>query len=310
MTFLTKKPLYQVAEWVREVSLIAFLWLPDLAPWMRPKMQIPVTVSVTSYPSRIGKAWLALETLMRQTVRPERLLLVLSTEEFPTKKLPSKIRSQVRRGLTVLWVTGNNRSYDKLLPTREAFPDATIVTFDDDKYFPSNLLKRLYGASLENPGCIVGARGWEIHSSDLRPGVHYGENWHRLNASETGHNLLMPGGNGCLYPPGALDPMVDNVVAAREICPTADDIWFWAAILKSGTLSHCLGLPAHRPVAVQSRTAALSQVNATGNDPQFLAAIDHFGVRGKLEALVRTSAKQSSAKDTDAASGFQSAKSI
>jgi len=310
VTFLTKKPLYQVAEWVREVSLSAFLWLPDLAPWMRPKMQIPVIVSVTSYPSRIRKAWFALETLMRQSVRPERLLLVLSTEEFPTKKLPSKIRSQVRRGLTVLWVRRKNRSYDKLLPTREAFPEATIVTFDDDKNFPSNLLRRLYGASLENPGCIVGGGGWEIHSSGPRPGVYYRENWRRLNASETGHNLLMPGGNGCLYPPAAPDPMVDNVVAAREICPTADDIRFWAAILKSGALSHCLGLPAHRPVAVKSRTAALSQVNATGNDTQFLAATENLGVRGRLEAPVRTRAAQSSPKDTGSAQGFQSAKNI
>lgn len=274
---------FSLTNWIRETLIVAWLWLPHLSI-ARKRPVIPLVVSLTSHPGRIRRAWLSIETLLRQSVQPQALLLVLSEAEFPEKLIPSSLHSQTRRGLSILWVTDDNRSFDKLLPVRREHPNATIVTFDDDKYFPLTILDKLHKAARAHPASIVGARGWRIRPAPGN-GVHYGENWERLRAPAEGKDLLMPGGNGCLYPPNSLADTVDDVSAALVVCPTADDIWFWGAAQQSGTSSFCLGLPAHRPVGGQKKTSALSDVNHKANDRQFQNALDYFNLRNLLSEM-------------------------
>ena len=256
------------------------LWL-EATSWIYTfvkRTKVPVVVSMTSYPARIESAWIAIESILRQSVTPERFVLVLSKEEFPDKKVPRSIARLTGRGLEILWVDHNGRSFDKLLPVIEAFPDTAIITTDDDKIFPPTLLERLYSDHLRSPDSVVGARGWSIRLAGRDDEVHYGQDWVRAVAGERGMHLLMPGGNGCLYPPASLDQTVLDMALALRLCPTADDIWFWASIQRTKTNSVCLGLPPHRPVSQQKDTSALSDVNEEQNDHQFQAVINHFGL--------------------------------
>ena len=276
--------LFFLSTLFREFLLIALLFFPD---WRKrsPKQQIPVVVSMTSFPPRIGKAWIAIETLLRQSVQPEKILLVLNTEEFPDRKIPSTIRRQVRRGLEIHWLETNGGSYDKLLPALRLFPQHPIVTVDDDKFFPRNLVELLWEAYVNNPGWVVGARGWVMKSSGGR--LIYGNKWVRAEPGARGRCLFVPGGNGCLYPPGSLHHAVLDTTRAVLVCPTADDIWFWAALLKAGSKIFCLGLPPHKPVLVLQGSAALSRTNVTRNAPQFQQAISHWGIIKELESCMR-----------------------
>jgi hypothetical protein len=218
-------------------------------------------------------------------VKPIAVVLVLSEEEFPGGRLPRRIEKQTKRGLHILWVAQNGRSYDKLLPTQAQYPGKTIVTFDDDKFFPPQLLEQLHAASQENPGTIIGSRGWVIQRDDSHS-VRYGVNWQRAPFGAQGFNLLTPGGNGCLYPPSALHAQASDVQEALKVCPTADDLWFWGAALKNGTSHFCLGLKAHRPVRGQKSTIALSDVNREKNDNQFQAVLDYFEIRDALNHVI------------------------
>ena len=258
------------------------LWLtiPELRFW-RSRPHVPLIVAMTSYPGRAHKAWIAVETLLRQTVVPEKLILVLNEEEFPNRVIPRRLSRRLRRGLQIMWVEKNGRSFDKLLPVRAEFPNRTIVTVDDDKYFPRNLLASLFEASLSHPGAIIGARGWKIQMSS--PGeIRYGDNWVRAHPGDLSHALLTPGGNGCLYPPFSLDDSVDSYSDAQKVCPSADDIWFWGAAMKKQTQFFCLGMPPHRPITHSSEAGALSSVNKSRNDEQFQAALEFFGIRDFL----------------------------
>jgi hypothetical protein len=69
--------------------------------------------------------------------------LVLADEKFPSRTLPRKLVQQQRRGLEILWVTRDSGSFDKLIPTRLAYPDAIIVTVDDDAMYARWLVSRL-----------------------------------------------------------------------------------------------------------------------------------------------------------------------
>ena len=41
-----------------------------------------IIVSLTSYPKRIGTVWLTIETLLRQSVKPDEIILWLAQEQF------------------------------------------------------------------------------------------------------------------------------------------------------------------------------------------------------------------------------------
>ena len=275
---------FRMSSQVKERLYRLWLTVPELRFW-RSRAQVPLIVAMTSYPGRADKAWIAVETLLRQTVVPENLILVLNEEEFPNRVIPRRLSRRLRQGLQIMWVEKNGRSYDKLLPVRAEFPNRTIVTVDDDKYFPRILLASLFEASQSHPGVIIGARGWKIEKSSSG-GIHYGDNWVRANPGDVGHALLTPGGNGCLYPPSSLDDSVDSYPDAQKVCPSADDIWFWGAAMKKQTQFFCLGMPPHRPITHSSEAGALSSVNKSRNDEQFQAALDFFGIREFLNVTL------------------------
>lgn len=240
----------------------------------------PVIVSLTSYPPRIRGSWVAIESILAQTVVPRAVILTLALPEFPNRKLPWSIRRQVRRGLEIAWVEENGRSYDKLLPTMVNHPDVSIVIVDDDKILPPTFLEDLLTAHIQSPSAIVGYRGWEMVPSGGQ--VKFGLGWRRAGLSTLSNRLFFAGNAGVLYPPKSLGPEALDMKAALELAPTADDIWFWACATVAGTPMKCLGKPAHTSVLSQKRTPALNEINEDQNDRQFQAVLDYFGIREKV----------------------------
>ena len=270
--------LYKFLDEARELVQVAHLLAPTRRRHYPKNFAGKVVVSMTSYPARIGHAWRAIETLLRQDISGFQLVLVLSTEEFPggLLGLPRKIRAQVQRGLDILWVDRNGGSFDKLLPIRQCAPDAIIITVDDDKYFPAYLVRSLMEAHSVRPRHIIAARGWRVLPEPSSGLVKFGKGWLRAQPGDEGSGLHAPGGNGCLYPPQALDPIVDDLELALKLCPTTDDIWFWMAARLAHTPFYCLGFDPHRPVKSQANSFALSSINRDGADYQFQAALKHF----------------------------------
>ena len=85
------------------------------------------------------------------------VILWLSMEEFPQKEdnLPDSLLDLRNYGLTIEWCGINLRSYNKLLPTLRKYPDAIIVTADDDMYYPNDWLERLYKSHIDNSNVIL-----------------------------------------------------------------------------------------------------------------------------------------------------------
>ncbi len=261
---------------MREARVSLSLSLPH---WRRRSISTApegFVVGMTSYPPRIRSCWKAIESLLRQDTRGIPIVLVLATEEFPDHKIPWRLRRQCRRGLSVLWTDRNGKSFDKLLPLRREYPDSSIITVDDDKYYPPDLLRRLIEAHRENPGHIVGARGWRVTKRDDPLNKKFGANWRRAQPGDSGRGLHLPGGNGCLYPPGSLNNLVDDIDLAMRLCPTTDDIWFWACAHLNKTPFYCVGLPSHRPISAQGRAPALFDEGRVRHQEQYLAVLQHF----------------------------------
>lgn len=184
----------------------------------------PVIVSLTSYGRRVLDVCFAVESIMQQSWRPNRIVLWLDPDDV--RNLPEALVRQQARGLEIRERNPFLRSYNKLLPMLAEAPDAAIITIDDDAAYDFDLVERLIKAHRTNPRAIFSPMSHEMkkNGDDFLP---YND-WDTTSVqpgNETPFTFFM-GGSGTLYPPHSLDPRVSDAAAAMRCAPTADDVWF------------------------------------------------------------------------------------
>lgn len=190
-----------------------------------------IIVSLTSFPARIKEVYKTINTLLNQTLKPDRLILWLAKEQFVEVELPENLLKLKEYGLEIRWCD-DLKSYKKLIPALKAFPNDIIVTADDDLYYQKDWLESLYSAYLNNPKNIYTRRACFIKKEKNYFAVtpHYANNHHKPSYS----NQLM-GGAGTLYPPNSLYKDIFDEEKIKNLIPTYDDIYFWAMALLNGT---------------------------------------------------------------------------
>ncbi|WP_209427693.1 hypothetical protein [Pararhodobacter sp. SW119] len=237
-------------------------------------------VSLTSFPARIDQAWIAIESIFAQTLLPDRIVLVLARSEFGEAPLPEKIDRYRQRGVEILWIDESLRSYNKLLPTREKYPDADIVTIDDDILYPRRMLAELVAGRDQHPETIIARRARVVRCSPDGSVMPF-RSW-PLAAKGAPTERLMPLGlGGVLYPAKVLDDaLLLDSATARRLCPTGDDIWFWAVARKCGVRHVSLGR-SFMVLQEFSDTPKLWSVNQLpdGNDMQIAKVIAALGIQ-------------------------------
>lgn len=106
-----------------------------------------IAVTLTSWIKRIGSVRRVVESIMSNTVKPDKVYLNLSRVEFENggvelpKDLVDYFNSDDR--LIINWVDGENtKSMKKVFPTLDFLEDDDIfITADDDILFPSDLIE-------------------------------------------------------------------------------------------------------------------------------------------------------------------------
>lgn len=192
-----------------------------------------IIVSLTSYEKRIHDVAFAIESIMQQSIKPNRIILWLD-DGFKNKKLPESLIKQQKRGLEILYCTDIG-SYKKLIPTLERFPNDAIITIDDDAIYDYDLLERFILSYLEDPSFIYCARMRRMIFSDDGVLLPYNR-WQRLsNDICPSYFNFATGVGGVMYPPHSLADEVTNKDIYMQICRTADDVWFKAMSMLKGT---------------------------------------------------------------------------
>ena len=103
-------------------------------------LQNSVVVSLTSYPPRFPYLDKTIKSLLDQSVKADHTLLWIAVDDI--EHLPEAVRSLTSHGLQIK-TCEDIRSYKKIIPALEAFPEATIVTADDDVYYKPDWLEGL-----------------------------------------------------------------------------------------------------------------------------------------------------------------------
>ena len=243
---------------------------------------IPVIISLTSYPKRINEVQYTLYSLLDQEMKADKIVLWLSYEEFPNREsdLPETLIKFLKYGLTIKWCD-SKRSYKKLIPSLTEYPDALIVTADDDLYYPRNWLKGLYEHHQKYPDDIVTHRSRKI-------GFENGEvkkylDWTVLRDEEDASFLnFFTTGGGVLFPPHSLSDTIHQREIYDNVCPNGDDMWFWAMAVLNDTKIRVVSDSVWELTYVNPardllfKRDTLWSYNETHNDEQFKRLLDTF----------------------------------
>lgn len=208
---------------------------PREAPQRPHGLRFPLIVSLTSYPARFDTVSLTLRSLLDQEVRPDRVILWIARKDFPA--LPDDVRALRDHGLEIR-PCDDLRSFKKLVPALVEFPEAAIVTADDDIYYPPDWLGRFLDSFDPRAPSIVAQRA-HLALFDPAGFILPYESWEAgtaaTRATRPGTALFPTGVAGVLYPPGALHAEVLNTSQFMRLCPHADDVWFFWMARLAGT---------------------------------------------------------------------------
>ena len=196
-----------------------------------------VVVAMTSFPAAIPYAVLAIQSILNGSVLPDRLVLYLYLKEFGEVGIPDELKrlSEEHEIFEIQNYDENLRSYLKLIPALEDFPEAIIVTIDDDIEYHPDMLRQLLAMYATNPHAV-----WAHRVRHIRLEKSYCKwtkyHWYHFlfKRIHGGFANLQTGVGGVLYPPHSLRKDMMNAELFTRIAPSCDDFWFWAAAVLNG----------------------------------------------------------------------------
>lgn len=196
----------------------------------QPDTDREIVISLTTYGRRLRTVHLAIASLMRQSRKADHIVLWLD-EKLADSTLPAPLRLLEKKGLEVRFCR-DVRSFTKLIPALTAFPEAVIITVDDDQIYDFDLIDRLVCGWLAAPKAVHCARMKHIAVKDGR--ILPYKKWKMTSSLETSPLNLALGVGGVLYPPHCFDDEIKDSDLFLRLCPSADDLWFKAQELKAG----------------------------------------------------------------------------
>lgn len=239
-----------------------------------------IIVSLTSFPKRINDVWLTIETLLRQSVKPDEIVLWLADTQFNNglSGLPEKLLRLQNYGLTICFCD-DLKSHKKYYYTMQKYPEDIVILVDDDAFYPRDLIKKLLQLHRENPNDIVCMTPAMITSVCDPP-----SKWRAPRSDErVVHSYFAQPytGQGTLYPPHSLDENnAFNKNQIMKLCPYADDLWLKFMSMRKGTLVTAIYKYRDIPVNIYGTAeGSLYYINGEGaqNDVQWKNLLEHYG---------------------------------
>lgn len=196
-----------------------------------------IIVSLTSFPQRVNRIWIVIESIIRQELKPDRIILWLSINQFKDlNSLPKKLFKMQKRGLEIRFCEDDLRSHKKYYYAINEFLDDIIITVDDDVIYNSYIIKYLVQSHKNYPSSIICNHASKIRIS--RKTILPYKEWENIRMKCGPSSKIIPiGVGGVLYPPGSLHKDVFNIDIFKKTCFYADDIWLNTMARLKGTFS-------------------------------------------------------------------------
>jgi hypothetical protein len=237
--------------------------------------QCPVVVSLTTYGARVHDVHLAIESIGRGVVRPQRLVLWLD-DASSFEDVKASLAPLVARGLEVR-LTDNYGPHTKYFPMISEMDDSALalVTADDDILYPHSWLRGLIRAHTRDPETVHCYRSHRVGVRDQRlaPYASWARNLGR-RALRPSPRTFATGVSGVIYPQEMVRALRSRGTEFMGVTPKADDVWLHYVAVEAGIRVRQIGvLPRHFPLVPGSQGERLMDENnvGEGNDRQIAA---------------------------------------
>lgn len=186
-----------------------------------------IVISFTTYPKRISTIWKTIDSLLCQTLKPDKICLYLSEDQFKDQnsyKYLDKYKSDI---FDIYFVKGDLKSHKKYFYALQDYKDCIVITVDDDIIYSCDMVEELILYHNMFPNAVIARRGYVINVSEEKCIMPYKSWIYGLYEYYTKprNNLFATTGGGTLYPPYAFGDEIFNDEVIMEKCPYADDIW-------------------------------------------------------------------------------------
>lgn len=199
------------------------LWF-NIKPQRSNQIAQNVIVSLTSYGRRISKcAPYTVFSMIVQTVCPEKITLWIDKDKWNNENLPFALKRMIKWGYLEIEFCKDVRSFTKLVPVLSKYSDKAIITIDDDIYYSSNIIEKLYLSFRKYPDKV----------NALYVLTYYlDKNNQPKSKIEKKDDFLYEfvhgaGWAGILYPPNCFHVDISKNDLFMKLCPYADDLWFY-----------------------------------------------------------------------------------
>ena len=214
-----------------------------------------IIVSMTSFPPRLPKLHMVIECLLRQTIKPDAIILYLTDSQVESiDKLPKKLQELQKRGLQIKLCPDKIRSHTKYFYAMKENPNDIVITVDDDLFYRTDLVESHLRAHGKYPKAIIA--NWV---KEILPGTTKYAEWPDGTTPKLSNRFLLLGVSSVLYPPHSLHEELFNKEAIIEQCLTADDVWLSCmALLKDTPIYFTKYKYHHLPVLIKNNETLLS----------------------------------------------------
>jgi hypothetical protein len=184
-----------------------------------------IVLSLTSFPARIANVWIVIESLLRQTLKPDHIILWLSKDQFPNEEgdIPSVLRKRESSVFEIRFVEGDLRSHKKYYYAFSEYANAFVILVDDDIIYPSNMIEALVRKHKENPNAVICRYGFNMTYDEggiIKPYNEWIETFGYFQRP-----FFFGSGGGTLFEPCKLYKDTLNKNLFTQLTPLADDVW-------------------------------------------------------------------------------------
>ena len=272
------KPLYKACQCIRHPSILKRhldSWIFRQTLILRGPSSLAndgepsgVVVSLTSYGKRLDIVYLTVLSLMRQSVKPDRIILWLDVED-DSGVVPASLRSLEGYGLDIRYGCENLKGHKKYYWALREFANSCVITVDDDVMYPPDTVESLVAAHKRYPDAVVARRVNRMVLKDdaIAPYSDWEFQWHEDDKPR--NDLLATGVGGVLYPPHCFGDSAFELSLIADTDFGNDDLWLKANEIIEGrgvAWAPCERMHPYETIVEQDDGLCDSNVQGGGND--------------------------------------------
>lgn len=221
-----------------------------------------VIVSLTSWKPRFPIVIDAISSILSGSTLPDRIVLVVSRDDVPY--LPEDVKVLASAQQLEILEYDDIGSHKKLLPVMNKYPDADIITIDDDWIYGVTFVESLLKYHNIYPKDVL--CNWCLRIKANKYGnVESYRHWEKFVPNEYGDIDLFPmSGAGALWPAHCFDKSKPDLTELDK-CPNADDIYNKVLMIRNGIIARKVPCDCHQSYANYDIVAetALSKINVS-----------------------------------------------